>query len=483
MSSLLYPTKPEARTPVWAVWLERLLLAGVVVALGVALGNQYLTPNIRVLAVAAAIIVVGVAWRLDMVSAIGVLVLALPFPRGTVFGSTNLALILLIGILYLLRVSQRLLPAPHGNPIFAPVSLFCMAAVLSFYNVPNARHLYFALQNFWLFLGTVVMFWLVVQNVTEEVSLRRLIGFQALSSLSICLIAVWELGHPGGTLVPGWITFATGNAEGGRNMRIGSMFFDYELLADYCGLTLLMLGFMFARARGTYPRLWWGGLIVLVMFTLFATVTRGALISLAATLMYVCFRLRRRIQLVPFTITVALLLSAFFGMNWYVANKTGAGNLFLRMEESQFVGWMPDSRAGTWTDAWGRWQAHPLLGHGLFYSQERGGQKFWYWPHNLYLYILNCTGLFGMTAWGWLMVRFFRMLRTAGDDLLHPDFARASLLMCEFQLVFFLIDQFKIEFWRNPIYQFQVWLMFATWAAAYQAAQASRTPRMTPTRS
>ena len=39
---------------------------------------------------------IGVAWRLDIVSGVGVMILALPFPRGTTFGSTNFALILLL---------------------------------------------------------------------------------------------------------------------------------------------------------------------------------------------------------------------------------------------------------------------------------------------------------------------------------------------------------------------------------------------------
>jgi len=56
-----------------------------------------------VIAVLAAAVMFGITWRIDLVSGIGVLVLALPYPRGTVFGSTNLALVLLLVVIWLLR--------------------------------------------------------------------------------------------------------------------------------------------------------------------------------------------------------------------------------------------------------------------------------------------------------------------------------------------------------------------------------------------
>jgi hypothetical protein len=475
MRSTLYPPRPLHAPSAFSQWLGRLTVVALTVGLGLLVGLQYVEPNIRVLAVAAAVVVVGVAWRLDMISALGVLILALPFPRGTVFGSTNLALILLIGILYLLRWTQREVPAPSSSPAFPPVAAFFLTVVLSFYNVTSMKNLYFALQNFQLFVGTLVMFWLIVQNTRTEQDLKRLVGFQVASTLVIALIAMWELNNPGGTLVPGWISFsATAGSETGSNMRVGSMFYDFELLADFCGISLLLLAFLFMRAKGGNARGFLGFMIILVLFTLFATVTRGAIVSLSIAAAYMTFLMRRHVRLVPFTLTVTLLVSAFLAMNWYVASFTNAGNLFMRMEKSEFVGWMPDSRAGAWTDAWERWQIHPLLGHGIYYSAERGGLKFWYWPHNLYLYILNCVGLVGFSVWLWLMATFFRMTRPRVDRLDHPGYAHAFLLVAHTQLVFFMVDQFKIEFWRNPIYQFQVWLMFALWTAAHRVA--SRTP-------
>ena len=138
------------------------------------------------------------------------------------------------------------------------------------------------------------------------------------------------------------------------------------------------------------------------------------------------------------------------------------------------VGWMPDSRAGAWTDAWTRAWEHPLIGHGPYYSAERGGQKFWYWPHNLYLYIANNAGFVGLGIFLMLLASFWKISKSRVTDLRDPDYVEAYLFVVRAQLVFFMVDQFKIEYWRNPTYQFQVWLMFAFWVAAARLAETQR---------
>jgi hypothetical protein len=134
----------------------------VVIALGVILGSQYLEPDKRLLSVAAAVIVIGIAWRLDMASGIGVMVLALPYPRGTVFGSTNIALILLLVIIYMLRMRNREVAPPRSTPVDAALTAFFLAYVISFYNISSHDS---TSQNFQLFAGTLIMFYLIVNSV------------------------------------------------------------------------------------------------------------------------------------------------------------------------------------------------------------------------------------------------------------------------------------------------------------------------------
>src|SRR6185503_8214444 len=73
-------------------WVSRGFGLILLIGVGVVLGINYLAPDKRMIAVMVATLIFGIAWRLDLVSAIGVLILALPYPRGTVSGGTNVAL-------------------------------------------------------------------------------------------------------------------------------------------------------------------------------------------------------------------------------------------------------------------------------------------------------------------------------------------------------------------------------------------------------
>ena len=195
MSSQLYPARPVHRDSRMRIWLDRIFQIVLILGLGVLIGQQYMNPDKRVIQAAAAAIVVGVAWRLDMVSAIGVLILMLPFPRGTTFGNTNLAFILMLLVIYLLRLSQREVPRPERSPTDGPVLAFLLIVIVSFYTVPSMRYLGFALQQFQLFIGTLLLFFLVQQNVRSVKDLQRLHFFHCLVVLLLGLIAIWELSH------------------------------------------------------------------------------------------------------------------------------------------------------------------------------------------------------------------------------------------------------------------------------------------------
>src|SRR5262245_49501735 len=107
------------------------LIAGV----GWLLGTQYVTPNKRVIAVLAGLVVAGIAWRIDMISSLGLLVFALLYPRGTVFGNTNLALLLLVSVIWLMRISLGQIAGPRRTPVDLAIGGILIAYILSFRNL------------------------------------------------------------------------------------------------------------------------------------------------------------------------------------------------------------------------------------------------------------------------------------------------------------------------------------------------------------
>ena len=448
-------------------WITTALSFLAVLAIGVLVGTQYLAPDKRVLAVTAALVVFGISWRLDIVSGLGVLFLALPFPRAESFGSTNVAFILMLAVIWLLRYTQRSAPGLRKTPLDAAIAAVILAHVISFYNVNDVVSLGRGLSNFSLFLACVIMFYLVVANVRTEDDLKRLHLFQVVSIGVIYLFCLWELAFPGHTLFAGWIDLSkmTNPELDVRNYRVGGPFFDFELLAEFTAMNLIFFCFLVAQARSTTRRTVYVGFLLATLLILFSTITRGGMAALGVGIVYLLFIARRRIQVVPFTIIAGASAAAFLAMNFYVAHFTKSGNVFLRFQETKFVGLVPDSRAEVWPQAWARWMQHPLIGWGPYYA-GRHGLDLWFWPHCLYLFIGNYIGFVGFAAFMWMLWGLFRRSMPTTDRLDDPSYAKAFLLTAHVQLVIFLVDEIKIEYLRNPVYQFQIWVMFSTLVAA-----------------
>jgi O-antigen ligase len=460
--------------------LDRLGVILLVIGAGVMMGLQYISPNKRVLSVLTAFLMFGLAWRLDIVSGLGVMAVALPFPRTTVFGNTNVYVISLMLVIWLLRVTLRQSAPPHRSPIDAPLVMLFISYVVSFYNI-DAADLAINLSNFVMMAASWLLFYLVASVPESRRGFARLLGYQAVSVLLVCLVAVFEMTHPGQTLIPGWIEFSALSSKGASafGIRVGSSFYDYELLCEYCALHTLLILFLFLRANSLLLRAAYGGLLTLVVFVMFATVTRGGIIALGVGILYLLWLTRRRLTMVAMTITAGAAAAGLIGMNWFVATFTRTGNMFERLAGSTVTGFVPDTRSVVWPAAWNRIFEHPLVGHGPYYSLLRGAQIY-SWPHSLYLYIANNVGFIGFAIFAWLLWTLFRITRPTTDDLWHADPLRSFMIIARAQMVVFLVDETKIEYLRNPNYAFQVWMMFGLMVAAHRllAAGAAHT---TPT--
>jgi O-antigen ligase len=459
-------------TPAPKPWREdplgRALGFVVLAVFGLLLGIQYWTPNKRIIPVVAVMLVFGVAWRLSMAAAVNVLVFLLPYPKGTVFGSTNLAFIMIMFVIWLLRLSLRTAAPARSSPLNLPILGMLLWAVLSFYNVRTDFALERALQNFESFVACVVLYYLIVNCVRTQADLERLHTAQMVTALGVFFVATWELHNPGRILIPGLLDFSgtLGNDFNTRNVRVGASFRDYELLSEYCGLMFLFTLFQLMRARSQTRRALLGLFCLFNVYTLFTTVTRGVIVSLVAALPYVFFVVRRRMNPVRFVAAVSVILILGIGMNFLVAHYTNSGNMFERLGETRVVhGIVPEARAAPWTNAWKRALVHPILGQGPYYD-ELPGYEYW-WPHNVYLFIANLYGFPGLGFYLMLLGGLVMLLRPVVDDLKHESYADAYLIVARAQLFLFMLNELKIDYLRNAIYQFQVWQFFGMWTAAY----------------
>ncbi|MEO5619213.1 MAG: O-antigen ligase family protein [Candidatus Eisenbacteria bacterium] len=448
-------------------WLLTVLSVVGVVGLGMLIGQQYMMPDKRVIPVAVGLVVFGIAWRLDLVSGVGLLVLVLPFPRYTTFGSTNLAILLLLLVVWLLRYSQREAPGPRPTPLDAPLAGMTLAYVVSFYNVRQAFHLEGGIQRFILFLSCLMLFFLVVHNVRNEKGLRKFHLFQTVAIALIHAFCLWELAFPGTYLIPGWIDLRGINVElfQTRNYRVGGPWVDYELLSEFAALNIVFFIFMIAQARSATRRVIFTMLLGSSMLIMFATVTRGGIAALVVGLGYLLYKIRRRTSIVPLTLIGGAAALAVIGLAYFVKEYTVAGDVFARFGDTRFVGITPESRSEVWGQAWERWMLHPLIGHGPFYGKVHG-LKLWYWPHNLPLFLGNCFGFLGLGMFTWIVWKLWKLSVPQTERLNDPDYVKAFQLVARVQLVIFLVDEMKIEYLRNTNYLYQPWVLFSTLAAA-----------------
>jgi len=208
-------------------------------------------------------------------------------------------------------------------------------------------------------------------------------------------------------------------------------------------------------------------------------VTRGAIIALACGTVYLLWITRRHLKFVPFASVVTGILVLAVGMNFFVAHYTKSGDLFARLFETKIVnGWMPEDRAEVWTVAWQRALVHPLLGQGPYYVPIPG--YIYAWPHNNYLFTANIIGFLGLGFFLWFLWIMLRMTRPMTDDLRDPDYAKAYLTIAHVQLVIFIINEFKIEYLRNTVYQFVVWVYYATWCSVAMIARTAPATETVP---
>lgn len=456
--------------------LDRIGAALVVAVVGVVMGLQYISPNKRVLSVLTALLMFGLTWRLNLTSGLGIMAIALPFPRTTTLGNTNAFFVVLMLVTWLLRVTMRQSAPVHRSPIDVPLLMLFISYIVSFYNI-QAVDLAYGIGRFEMMTATWLMFYIVASVPETRRDFERLLAFQAISVLLVCLVGIFEMTNPGRTLIPGWIEFGNISSPGASafGIRVGSAFYDYELLCEYCAIQAPLILFLFLRAGSLLQRVAYGGLLGLVVFVMFTTVTRGGIISLGMGLLYLLWVLRRRLTVVAVMTTAGALAAGLIGMNWFVSTYTHTGNMFERLSASTVSGLIPDNRAEVWPAAWNRIFEHPFIGHGPYYSILGGARLYWF-PHSLYLYVANNVGFIGFAIFAWLLWTMFRITRPTTDDLRHADSLRSFMIIARVQMVVFLIDEVKIEYLRNEVYAFQVWMMFGLMVAAHRLLTSGAAP-------
>ena len=442
-------------------------MAALVIVTSLLVAHEITSPDVRTMQILLAGLLVFAALRVSSFTTLLFIALAIPTYKPTTYGGTTLAFVLVLFLLWLVRLSLKMERAAGRSAFDLPVAALFFTYLLSFTQLESTADVRGAIFNIFNLITHIMVCFMVIHLTRTEKQLRILVGALVVMSVLIALTAVWELAFPGRALIPGWLDLgAQWAGEAGKRglelkgLRVAGVFFDYELLAEFCAISMILFFFVLARAKTALQRVAMGACLILNTFVLFATVTRGAIVSLSVGSLYLIWVMRKRIRLGALLAGLAIVGAGGWFILDFVANHTYSGNVLDRLEKTEFKGLVPETRVGVWKQAWERIMQRPIFGHGPNYSFTTEGVEKILWPHNNYLFYWHMLGIVGLLAFLWMLLTLWRATSARAPSLRDPSFSGGLLLALQGMLVVFMVDQVKIEYLRNPVYPYWVWLFY-----------------------
>jgi len=460
-------------------WMRVALVCTMVLVVSLILAQQIVAPNVRTAQILLVALLVVAALRVSSFTSLLFLALAIPTYKPTTYGGTTLAFVLVIFILWQARLALKLEKTAGRSAIDLPVAAFLACFIFSFSQLSSADEIRPALFNLFALLTHIFLAYMTIHVTRTETQLRRLVAAIVVMAVLMDLSAVFELAYPGRPLIPGWVNLGaewvgeyTKQGLEIKNLRVAGVFYDYELLAEFCAMVMVLFWFVFIRCRTLLTRLGMIALLALNSLVLLATVTRGAIVSLAVGAAYLVYVHRRRIRMQTFAIALVAVFAGGWFLLDFVGHHTRSGSVLERFEKTEFKGVVPDTRWGAWSGAMERILQRPIFGHGPYYSfKVTEGVKKIYWPHNNYLAYWHMLGIVGVLLFLWLLFTLWRQTRFHAPYLADPSYTGSLLLTLRAILLLFMVDQIKIEFVRNPVYPYWVWLFFGLIVATSRIAR------------
>jgi hypothetical protein len=446
-------------------------------AAGVLIGTQIYNPNKRTIEAIAGGVLLLILWRYSTLSALLAFLVMYPFPFSISWGTSNEIFVVIIGLVVLIRVASGALRITIDTKIRWPLALIVASYFLSLKNImPDLLRP--GIINTFSFLTAAVFMVLVINFIDDEVKLRRLLNFAMISLALFIAFTIIELLFPGRVIIPNWLYTAHKARLVMKGVRMGGPFHDYELAAEFFTLNAFIVFFMFIRSGRMLVKAMFGALLTVDIFMMFTTITRGAIFSLIVGVAYLMFLSRKDLNIVRISIIVGALTLILVVMEGVVARYTTSGSLFERVVATTFEkGLVPSNRVGTWFPAIERGMKFPLFGNGPGWD-FRAGLTTGFWPHSLYLFYFNITGLFGLGAFLFLVVRIVKStLSGVRASIVTSPFPEALMKILHVMIIIFLFDQIKIEYLRNNNYTYFVWFLFGLIIATHNIIIKQRAER------
>ena len=456
--------------------LWRVALSAAIVGLAaLVVAQQVVFPQPRIIKVTVLALLLVIMLRLQTVYSLYLFVILMMFPSGIALTSTNVVLMTLIPLLWVVRARalRQALIAP--TPVDRAIAFFLLAFIVAFAHVKGTHALVMNLKMLWRQLAALAFFYLIVTFVDDEKKLSGITKAIAISAGLLAFTAVVELFAPGSALIPGWIS--TGSHDFGalgmriEGMRVYGSVGSHSLVGDYVSMSLFFVVLHFLRARNPIENLFWVIVFAVSFPAVLATANRGAFVALVVGVGYSFWIFRRFLGLGRVMVLVGAIVALFAGGELVLKKFTYAASATERVMATTFeMGVVPDNRRGAWIPALSRSMEHPIVGHGPWYDTGIGLEKK-AWPHNAYIFNLYTLGIVGLAAM--LLIRY-RVFKISWDAVRRyppgkgQGLASSMMGILHILLVMHLLHMGRTDFERpgDSIYIFIVWMLFGLIVAA-----------------
>lgn len=446
-------------------------------AVGLLAGTQIYDPNKRVIEAIAGGMLLLILWKFSTLAALWAFLVMYPFPFSISWGTSNEIFMMIIVLVVLIRVATGVFKITLDQKIKWPLILIIASYAISFKNIPPGMMRISLIYTFY-FLSAASLMVLIINFVDDEEKLRKIMNILMISVALFLAFTIFEMLFPGRVLIPNWLYTQHKAKLIMKDVRMGGPFHDYELAAEYFTLNAFLIFFMFIRARRMAIKWLFGLLLLIDLFMMFATITRGAIFSLIVGTGYLMFLSRKELNIVRVTYIVGALVLILVVMEGVVAKYTTSGSLFERVIATTFErGIVPANRVGAWFPAIEKGMENPLFGRGPGWDFAAGLTK-GFWPHCLYIFYFNITGFFGLGAFLFLMVKILKStVSGVKASIATSPFPEALMKILHVMIIIFLFDQIKIEYLRNSKYTYFIWFMFGLVIATHNVIIKQRAER------
>lgn len=428
------------------------------------IGREIANPNRRMVKLLVAAGLVVIMMRFEMVYALYLFIILMPFPSGIALGSTNVVLMTIIPLLWAVRANSAQVPLFVRTKLDPFIVLYILAFVVSLFNVETAWGLDRSIRVIWRELSAIAFFYLIVRFVDDEKKLEIILKVAATAVALTALTGLLQLVSPRSSL--GWISLRNPFDDAGeltrrvQGVRVNGAVASHSVLSDFgvIGLGYMILHFL--RSRNIIPRLIWLGLASMTLVVNLATANRGAFITLCFGSVYALYVFRRYLN--P-TRAVLLLTGAtvlFVSAEFFLDRYSYAVSVTDRIGATRFENGIPDNRHGAWIPAFQRSLDHIFIGHGPYYDTGYGLTKK-AWPHNAYIFTFHTLGLLGVIAF--LLMRYKLFMITLMHRLRETQYTFSGIVMgiLHIQLIQHMMAVMRTDFQRGAdyIYVYIVWML------------------------